>query len=169
MARRLTTHLNTPDEDLAEQLHWSAIRLLRRARVPDSKTGLSQARLSALSVLVFDGETTMGELARVERIKPQTMTGLVKGLEEAGLVERRVDTKDRRKTHLRATAKAFSLIDRARKNRLHAILDVLGDLDERERLTLDAAVDLLTRKLAGTPDATYRATARQGKRTRDGS
>ena len=50
-------------ERIADRLHSAAIHLLRRLRREDAKTGLSAPRLSALSVVVFGGPLTLGELA----------------------------------------------------------------------------------------------------------
>ena len=48
---------------LADRLHSAAIHLLRQVRKQDVATGQGPARLSALSVLVFGGAKTLGELA----------------------------------------------------------------------------------------------------------
>ena len=50
-------------ERTADRLHSAAIHLLRRLRREDAATGLSAPRLSALSVVVFGGPLTLGELA----------------------------------------------------------------------------------------------------------
>ena len=54
-------------ERTADRLHSAAIHLLRRLRREDTKTGLSAPRLSALSVVVFAGPLTLGELAMRNR------------------------------------------------------------------------------------------------------
>jgi hypothetical protein len=53
-------------ENLAELLHSTAIRLLRAVRRVDESSGLTAPRLSALSVIVFNGAITLGKLAEVE-------------------------------------------------------------------------------------------------------
>ena len=62
-------------------LHSAAIHLLRRVRKQDAATGEGPARLSALSVLVFGGPMTLGQLAAAEQVKPPTMSRIVTGLE----------------------------------------------------------------------------------------
>jgi hypothetical protein len=47
-------------ENLAELLHSTAIRLLRAVRRVDESSGLTAPRLSALSVIVFNGAITLG-------------------------------------------------------------------------------------------------------------
>jgi hypothetical protein len=51
---------------IATQLNSVAIHLLRRLHREDAALGLSGARLSALSVLVFGGPRTIGKLAEAE-------------------------------------------------------------------------------------------------------
>src|SRR4051795_9796132 len=97
------------DQQLADQLHSAAIHLLRRLRTEDTASGLSAPRLSALSVIVFGGPLTLGALAAAEQVRPPTMTRLVSALEQAGLVTREPDPKDRRQVLLRATAEGRRL------------------------------------------------------------
>src|SRR6184192_321442 len=91
--------------DAADRFHSAAIHALRHVRREDPATGLSAARLSALSVLVFGGARTLGELAKAEHVRPATMTRIVQALEREGLVRRESDPRDRRVTRLHATAK----------------------------------------------------------------
>src|SRR5918996_5775251 len=95
----------TPADGLADRWHSLAIHLLRRLRREDVKAGLTGPRLSALSVVVFGGPITLGDLAAAEQVKPPTMTRLVRALESEGLVRRENDPQDGRIVRLRATAK----------------------------------------------------------------
>lgn len=52
----------------ASALNSGAIHLLRSLAAVDRLAGLPRARLSALSVLVFGGQKTLGELAAAEGI-----------------------------------------------------------------------------------------------------
>src|ERR671936_1538942 len=89
--------------EAADRFHSAAIHALRHVRREDPATGLSAARLSALSVLVFGGPRTLGELAAAEHVKPPTMTRIVRALEEDGLVRREPDPNDGRIARVRAT------------------------------------------------------------------
>ena len=51
-------------EQVADQLHSAAIRLLRFVRKEDAASGVTGAQLSALSVLAFGGPMTLGALDR---------------------------------------------------------------------------------------------------------
>src|SRR5919206_339955 len=52
--------------EAADRFHSAAIHALRHVRREDPASGLSAARLSALSVLAFGGPRTLGELAAAE-------------------------------------------------------------------------------------------------------
>ena len=75
-------------EAVADKLNSAMIHLLRRAAREDPAAGIGRAQLSALSVLVFGGATTLGKLAEAEHVRPPTMTRIVAALEEAGLVRK---------------------------------------------------------------------------------
>src|ERR1051325_10869744 len=83
-------------ERVADRLHSASIPLLRRVRRRDDESGVTAPHLSALSVLVFGGARTLGELAAAEQVTPPSMTRIVRNLEADGLVEREADASDRR-------------------------------------------------------------------------
>ena len=62
-----------PQDQLANRLHSAALHLLRQVATVDATSGLSPARLSALSVIIYGGPLTMTELARAERVSPATI------------------------------------------------------------------------------------------------
>src|SRR5271163_576973 len=96
-------------DEIADRLHSAAIHLLRRLRVRDRESGIGPAQLSALSVLVFGGPRSLGELAEAEQVRPPTMSRIVAGLERARLVRRHA-TDDARRIRLEATPKGVSLM-----------------------------------------------------------
>lgn len=143
--------MDAPLSSLAERLHSAAIHLLRRLRREDEAMGLGPARASALSVLVFAGPLSLGELARAEQVRPPTMSRIVKALEGAGLVRRERDAADARAIRLAATAKGRKLLLAGRRRRVRALVQLLGTLSSREQLILRQSVELLERTLAGRP------------------
>jgi len=130
-------------EQLADRLHSAAIHLLRRLRKEDATTGLSAPRLSALSVVVFGGPLTLGELASAEQVRPPTMTRLVSALETEGLVTREADANDGRLTRIRATAKGRALLLRGRTRRVQALTTEVRALSAADREALARAVATL--------------------------
>lgn len=132
---------------VADQLHSAAIHLLRRVRKQDVATGDGPARLSALSVLVFGGPKTLGELAAAEQVKPPTMSRIVAGLAKSRLVDIAVDPGDARRMHIRATAKGRSILEKGRDRRIAYLASRLDRLTPEELKSLDDAVQILNRAL----------------------
>ena len=129
--------------DVADRLHSAAIHLLRNAAKPDVLSGQGPARLSALSVLVFGGPRTLGQLAAAERVKPPTMSRIVAGLKRAGLARIQADPKDARKIHISVTAKGERLLQEARRRRILALAETLAGLDAGELETLRRAAEII--------------------------
>ena len=100
----------SPTLVVADRVHSAAIHLLRRVRKQDVATGEGPARLSALSVLVFGGPKTLGELAAAEQVKPPTMSRIVTGLARSRLIQITDDPQDARRIQIRATAKGVRLL-----------------------------------------------------------
>jgi DNA-binding MarR family transcriptional regulator len=128
--------------ETADRLHSAAIHLLRRLRVRDRESGVGPAQLSALSVLVFGGPRSLGELADAEQVRPPTMSRIVAGLERAGLVRRHA-TEDGRRVRLEASAKGTKILQEGRKRRVESLAKALSSLSEKEQRKLGELVDLL--------------------------
>jgi len=133
--------------EVADRLHSAAIDLLRNAAKPDVLSGQGPARLSALSVLVFGGPRTLGQLAAAERVKPPTMSRIVAGLKRAGLARIQADPKDARKIHISVTAKGERLLQEARRRRILVLAETLAGLDAGELDTLIRAAELIEKLL----------------------
>jgi DNA-binding MarR family transcriptional regulator len=136
---------------LATRLHSVAIHLLRRVRRTDTLMGVSPARASVLSVLVFGGPRTIGELAELEQVRPPTMTRLVTGLEADGLAVRKADARDGRVVVVHATAKGRRTLERGRDLRVTQIEKMLAALTPTESTALSKAVTALERELSPPP------------------
>jgi DNA-binding MarR family transcriptional regulator len=129
--------------EVADRIHSAAIRLLRGLRRQDDKWGLSAPRLSALSVVVFGGPITLGDLARAEQVRPPTMTRLVQALEAESLVTRTADAEDKRVAWIKATPRGRRLLLRGRKARVRALAARLKALERGDVQMLDEAATLL--------------------------
>ncbi len=133
------------NDELADRLHSAAIHLIRSLRHVDAASGLTSPRLSVLSVLVFGGPRTLGELAQVEQVKPPTMTRLVAALEEARLVRREIDRSDRRVTRIHATAQGSRVMRAGRKRRVNDLASRVSKMTATEVRQLQDAVELVAR------------------------
>jgi DNA-binding MarR family transcriptional regulator len=131
----------------ADRLHSAAIHLLRRVRLQDAASGVGPAQLSALSVLVFAGPRTLGELAAAEQVKPPTMSRVVAGLRRSRLVDITRDPHDARRMHIRATAKGTSLLQQGRQRRIDYLAAHLASLTTGELAQLTSAADILEKLL----------------------
>ena len=132
-----------PSEAVADRLHSAAIHLLRQLRKEDDASGLSAPRLSALSVVVFGGPLTLGQLAAAEQVKPPTMTRIVTGLEKDGLVQRVGDIRDRRLTRIHATARGQKVLAAGRARRIEKLAAAVRRLGGAELAELTRGVQLL--------------------------
>jgi DNA-binding MarR family transcriptional regulator len=135
-------------DEVADRLHSAAIHLLRRAREHDGESGLSPARLSALSVVVFRGPVTLGDLATAEDVRSATMTGIVNGLEADGLVRRRPHARDRRAVLVEATSAGRRRLAKARARRIDLVAGALADLSGADIALLRRAAELLEERFA---------------------
>jgi DNA-binding MarR family transcriptional regulator len=129
---------------LADHIHSAAIHLLRHLRKEDDASGLSAPRLSALSVVVFGGPLTLGQLARAEQVKPPTMTRIVTGLEKDGLVRRQGDARDKRLTKILATPKGAKVLLAGRARRVELLARAVERLGAKELAELERGAQLLT-------------------------
>ncbi len=137
--------LGAVELEIADRLHSAAIHLLRRLRVEDEQSGLSSAQLSALSVIVFGGPITMGDLATAEQVRPPTISRLVKDLEAGGLVKRKRDGEDARVQRVIATAKGKRLLQQGRERRVARLAEQISRLPAAQRRSLVRSVSILER------------------------
>lgn len=128
--------------EAATLLHSLAIHLLRAVRSKDRASGIGPAQLSALSVLVFGGDRSLGELADAEQVRPPTMTRIVAGLERAGLVRRHKAT-DKRQIRLAATTKGIKMLREAQKRRVELLARAFANLSAADIRKIKATADLV--------------------------
>ncbi len=125
-------------DDRASELLLAFVRLARsnkQSEMPEPLRqmlvdgGLAPRHLAAFTVIALEGELTVSELARREGYALSTTSLLVSQLAEAGLVVRREDTLDRRRTVVSVAPQyreqSASLL-KARLAPLHRALDRLG-------------------------------------------
>ena len=140
-----TADLRT-DAGLASELRAGVMRLRRRLAVerhPDNDLSIGQ--MVVLGLLVRLGDQTVGDLARVERVQPPSMTRTVNCLESEGYVARRPHESDGRQVvvAITETGRAAVLADRQRRDAWLA--RQLGSLTPAERATLRDAAPILAR------------------------
>ncbi len=135
-------------QQLAEDLHSASIHLLRTLRSSDKASGISPARLSALSVLVFGGQTSLGRLARTEQVSAPTMSRLVDAMEQDSLVIKKPAHNDRRLIMIAASAKGKRLLEKARLRRTRRLATACDRLGANEFQVLERAAEQLLKLTA---------------------
>ena len=133
--------------ELAARLRLTVTRLARLMR-QQTDTGLSPTLLASLATVESCGPLTLGELATREQVAPPTITKAVSGLEEQGLVVRRVDPDDRRVVRVEVTAEGRRLLESARTRKNAWLARRLRGLDPADLERLTAALDALERLTA---------------------
>lgn len=129
--------------EVADRLHSAAIHLLRRLRIQDLASGMGPAKLSALSVLVFSGPLSLGELAAAEQVKNPTMSRLVAAMQADGLVRTAAVKGDARSIRITPTARGRALLLTGKKRRVDSLAKALGALDKAGLGDMDRLTDLL--------------------------
>ena len=137
-----------PAVEVADRLHSAAIHVLRYLRREDDALGITAPRLSALSVLVFRGPLSVGELASAEQVTAATISRLVSELESAGLAERTVDPVDARVRRVAATPRGVALLREGRRRRVARLAEAVERLPAADRGALERAVGIIERILS---------------------
>ena len=132
---------------MADRLQAAVKLLSRRLKISDDAAGLSPARASVLATLSAGGPKTLGQLATSERVRPPTMTALVRSLESDGLVKRKADRNDKRCFNVRVTAKGKAALQRARQRRTLSLVEHLEELNVEDLRLLGEAASIIDRIL----------------------
>jgi DNA-binding MarR family transcriptional regulator len=127
---------------LADLLHRLTRRLRRAQAERLAPLGLTPAQERALRMIARSDEPPrMTELAERLGIVPRSLTTVIDALEEAGLVRREIDSRNRRAILLRLTDRGTAVRDDLREARRRAAEDLFAPLSAADRKTL---ADLLT-------------------------
>ena len=131
---------------LAHALRPVVMRLARSLRqVRADSSDLQSNQLSAMAVLLNDGDMLMGELAAAEKVQPPSMTRIVNGLEQSGFVARRPDPRDGRQCLVTLTPVGREMLLANRRRRDEWLTVRIAELDPDERELLRKAVPILAK------------------------
>ncbi|MFD0634567.1 MarR family winged helix-turn-helix transcriptional regulator [Catenulispora yoronensis] len=135
-------------EDLSTSLFSAITMMVRRMRQNPAPGELTLPERSALGRLDRAGPSTAADLARIEQITPQAMGITLGVLEGKGLVERRRDEQDRRRSVTSLTDAGRETLRLKRSARARLIADALSDGFTAEELRALAAAAPLIQRLA---------------------
>jgi DNA-binding MarR family transcriptional regulator len=139
------------DLEAVAALRGAVLRLGRRLRYQTLGDGdLSATELAVLGRIGRCGPMAPSALARAEHVKPPSMTKVIEGLEERGLVRRDPHPTDRRQCLISRTDAGEAFVLETRRRRTAWLAQEMGELSADERAALLAAGPLLDR-LADRP------------------
>ena len=128
---------------LADLMHRLTKRLRRSQAERLAPLGLTPAQERAMRLIARSDEPPrMTELAERLGIVPRSLTTVIDALEEAGLVSREIDPRNRRAILLHLTERGTAVRDELREARRRAAEDLFAPLPATDRETL---AGLLTR------------------------
>lgn len=131
---------------LASELRMVLGHLVRRLRA-ERRFSLSQA--AVLGRLDREGTQSIGDLAVAERVRPQSMTQTISDLEADGLIERRADPTDGRRSLVQLTDQGLLTLEADRRQREGWLARAIAeDLSQEEQRVLVQSLGLL-RRLSG--------------------
>ena len=116
---------------------------IRRTLLTGKDDEVTASQTAALGRLLRYGEQTVADLARAEGVRPQSMGATVQALEDLGLVERRPDPTDGRRSLVRATETGSRAREEAWGTRTRVLADRLAGLPDADRDTVARAIALL--------------------------
>jgi len=127
---------------LATQLERRVARLTQLLRA-NSRSGSGVAGLLALRRLEEEGPLRITDLAAAELVAQPTMTGIVRRLEQDGLVVRTPDPLDARAARIALTDAGRDELATVRAQRAAVLQARLDRLDDDARAALAAAIEPL--------------------------
>jgi DNA-binding MarR family transcriptional regulator len=131
--------------DSAARLRMAIVRTARRLRQEAAGEGaeLTPTAGSALATVERHGPLTPSELAAIERIKRPTATRILRGLLEAGLVDRAPDPADGRSALVSVNAAGRERLRRLRGRKNAYLARRMRDLPPADVEALDRAATIL--------------------------
>jgi DNA-binding MarR family transcriptional regulator len=132
-------------ENAINDLTHSIGLLVRRVRAAAATHELSLTESTVMARLAREGPATTADLARAERMKPQSMGTTIAALEEMGMVEREPHPTDGRQVNIALTAKGAAVRNSARDAKRTWLAQAVSQLDEEEQETLFKAVEIIKR------------------------
>lgn len=128
-------------------------RLMRREfDVRVRGIGVTRPQWRVLTLLARHGGVNQGRVADLLEVEPITLSRMVDRLQEAGLVERRADPRDRRAWQLFLTDKATPILSQIRERADELMEELLEGVSEAEQAVLGDALSRIHQNLSRRGD-----------------
>src|SRR3954465_10976871 len=124
-------------EDPSALVARAVLRLARRLRAARPDQGVNLSTLALLTLLHRRGPMSAVQLAREEKLQPQSLTRLLAAMTTDGLIVRETDPVDRRAHVIQITREGRSVVARdlaARRAWLDQAMEMALTPEEREQL-----------------------------------
>ncbi len=138
------TMISQPDVgSLASDLREVLGQLTRRLR---AESAFPIAQSAVLKRLDLEGTSSIGQLAAAERMRPQSMAQTVADLEATGMISRRPDPADGRRSLVELTARGRETLYAQRRDRVGWLAQAIeSELSASEQRRVERTVELLRR------------------------
>ena len=132
-------------ERLSEDLRTALKGIVRQMRrdTERQEQGLSLMQAMLLHLIHEHPGIGVAELARMQQVRSPTMSGQVKALEAAGLVERAAQEHDRRRSGLHVSPAGHTALRRLRDRRHDWLSQRIARLSPEQMTALAGAIDAL--------------------------
>jgi len=131
---------------LAAEVRSVCGKLTRRLREHGGRSDLTPSQVTVILHLEKAGSATVSSLARVEGMRPQSMSSVMTPLQESGLVRGVPDPNDRRQTLMSLTPKCLKLLKGGRAAKQDWLTATLSQkLSVSEQKALLTALQLIKR------------------------
>jgi DNA-binding MarR family transcriptional regulator len=139
--------------DSAARLRMAIVRTSRRLRqeAAGADGELTPTAVAALATVERHGPLTPSELAAIERVKRPSATRTLRGLTEAGLVDRAPDPVDGRSALVSVTPEGRERLRRLRGRKNAYLARRMRDLPAADLATLERAAEILEAILEERP------------------
>ena len=132
---------------VANDLRPVLLRLARELRKETEQLGVTSRQVTLLWLIRSKPGMSLRELAAEEGISAPALSGHVDRLENAKLIDRVRDARDRRRVGLTLTDDGERLLKRVRARRTTWLADRLRGLEDDEVAAIEAAIEPLGRLL----------------------
>lgn len=151
----MSDEVNLDPLAIATELTTTAVRLVRWLQAVDPAPELTPQQASAMAAIVHSGGISPSDLADLERSHRPTISRLLAGLTEKGLVRRFAEESDGRATRVVATAAGRCLWQEGQRRRTAPLAKQLGQLSANELAAVETALAILEKVVqTGIAEAT---------------